>query len=452
MILTDLTRAEREAYESALIASERFPAHLEVTMRDRDEKAIGSLTADTDTERAEFRQSAGVLDGQIDVDWTEDVTHHLPSLVVSDPKGKLTFDKDAPAQGALHIANFISIRHLLWVPDLEREISCPLFWGSVTKFSHEGTTVSIEAMGKESLALQPHVLWTTVKLHKGMLITDAIKRLMREMGERRFDFPKIGRKLHKDMTIARAQEAWRVCTKLANSIDKMLYYDGLGRLRLRNYPEDPTITFTDDPETSCLLTHPSLSYDFDRVRNVVEVMGAKPEKGRKRIRAVARAHPSHPLSPEKLARNGQPRFLVETIENDIAVRSRTKTIEVKNKKGKKVEREKVVWESAIKKRKRARQIALKRLNSLLKSLLDSEYEVLPHYHLEVMDVVRVRSNTAGSFTHPLKVYSLPLKAGPGQSVGRNKKLTFASKRHRVRATGGQEFRSTSKAQQHRSAG
>lgn len=415
MILDQLSRAERQAYETALQATE-IETKIEVTIRDRDEKAIGSLTAEPDWEKATYRGIPGVIEGQIDVDMSADVTHQC-SLTVTDPKGKLEFDPDTPAQSGLFVDKFVSVRHLLKVGDEYH--ACPVFWGSVTKFDRQGSEVSIEGMGKEALALEPCLVWATVKLHKGMLVTEAIKKVMRAQGERRFDLPNVQRKLHRDITVARGSEAWRVASRLANSIDMQLFYDGAGRCRLRRWSDDPTLVFR---EGETLLTHPSISYDFDRVRNVVEVLGSKPERNVPRIRAVAYAPRSHPLSAHKLARNGEPRWLVERVENNLA--ARTKTVKTK-RKGKEREEEKVIQESVVKSRKRAREIAARRLDNLLNSFIDASYEVLVHPHLEVGDTVGVRS-TYGDFTHRLKTYSLPLGIGAGQSVGFNKRLRMGA--------------------------
>jgi hypothetical protein len=435
-MILNVTSAERDAYEAALTATE-IEARLDVTIRDRDEKPIGSLTADTNWERANYRGVPGVYDGQVDADWEADVTHQA-KLTVSDPALRLDFNQDSPAAGALFVDKMVSIEHLLWVPDFARWQPCGIFWGPITRFRHAGYRVEIEAMGKEMLALDPHVLWRTIPLQRGMLVTEAIKRLMRAMGERRFDFPHIRRKLHKNMTVGKREEVWKVCTRLANSIDCMLFYDGAGRLRLRRHPEDPAFEFHDG-EDGTLLEHPALTYDIDRVRNIVEVLGAKPEKGIRRIRAEARAHPSHPLSPEKLARNGEPRKMVQTIENNLAPRTRTVSVVVMRKgKKKKIEKEVAIWESAVRNRKRAKQIAERQLNNLLRAFVDAEYSVLVHPHTELLDVARVRSSTAGTFSHRLKAYSLPLRAGPGQPIGLTRQIRYKPKgKHRTRVTGGQ---------------
>jgi hypothetical protein len=133
----------------------------------------------------------------------------------------------------------------VWVEELEEWVSTGVMWGPITRFSRQGTEVTIEAHSKEGLGLAPNLLWKTIKLHKGMYVTDAIKKLLRENGETRFSLPDLNRRLHKDIIAARHTEPWRMAKRLSNSIDRQLYYDGRGRVCMRQWPDEPKLVMAD---------------------------------------------------------------------------------------------------------------------------------------------------------------------------------------------------------------
>jgi len=242
VILRDLRRSEVKAYEDAL-AGNAISMRLHVTLRNADEKPIGSLTADGDWERALTRGIPGVIDAQVDVDSAADVTHQF-RCTVTDPLGQLVFDKDNPGKG-LFPDRLVSAEHSLWVEDLDDWIDAPVFWGPISRFERTGHEVSIEAWGKESLALAPNLLWKTMKLNDGDKVVDAIKKLLKAKGERRFDFPDFERKLSKDIWLGPRTEPWKRAKRMAASCNAQLFYGGDGYCRMRKWPDDPVAVLTD---------------------------------------------------------------------------------------------------------------------------------------------------------------------------------------------------------------
>jgi hypothetical protein len=230
----DLTAAERKAYQIAL--SQSHPMRVTVRVLDQDEQEIGSLTA----------PESDILEGSVNVDVAATVSRQL-QLTILDEKGKLIWDRNNPAETALFADKFIAVERGDWVEELERWVDVPVFWGPVTRFEREHPVVRIEAMGKEYLLQPPQVLFHTITVKKGTKIVEAIKKLTRAMGERRFDLPELdNRKVKEELSVSKHADVWARCKKLAKSIDRQLYYDGRGRLRMRKHPENPVFTFKQD--------------------------------------------------------------------------------------------------------------------------------------------------------------------------------------------------------------
>ncbi len=244
MILQSLNTAQLKEYTAALTAPV-IEMRVSVTILDGNEKPIGSLTADTNWERSVYRGLPGVIEGQVDVDDTADVTHQC-RLSISDPLKRIDFDPESPGSGALFPNKFLAVEHVLWVESMSQWIASPVFWGPIAHFEREGSQIDMEALGKESLALAPCLLWETIKLAKGTSATDAIKQLLRPMGEARFYLPEIPyKRLAKDINVGSRTEPWPVVKQIAASINMQVFYDGLGRVRLRGWRDDPILTIHD---------------------------------------------------------------------------------------------------------------------------------------------------------------------------------------------------------------
>lgn len=377
MIDLDLTVKERRAYDRALASSHL--SRLRVWMLDQDEKRIGGLTA----------AASQVLDGAVQFAWPAPRQLHLRLV---DRAGRLEIERDHPSRAAIWPDRFVAVKLGTFVADLDRWVDCPVFWGPITSGRREGPVVEIEALGKDVLGLAPHLLWKNITVEKSTEVTEAIRKLMRAKGERRFDFPELDKRLNKERSYGRQAEAMKSSRKLARSINRQLFYDGRGRLRLRRAPERVSFTFRGG-EGGTLLTPPAVSYDFAEARNVVEVLGAKPEKAKERVRAVASAPRHHPLSKWAMARNDEPRPMVEVVEND-----------------------------AIKRRERAEEVAERTLDNRLRASISVELEALVRPDLEELDVVAC-SYDGERYEFPMRSWTLPLPVAP-MAVGFNRRVGF----------------------------
>ena len=237
-----LTKAQKDLYTGAL-AADSISIRINITLLNNNEKEIGSLSADNDYEKAVTKDIPGVVSGQVDMDMEAEIERQL-QITLYDPQQKLSFDKTNPF-APLYMDRHVSAEHLTWVEALDEWVNSGVMWGPITRFSRTGAEVTIEAHSKEALGLAPNLLWTTIKLHKGMYVTDAIKKLLRQNGEQRFSLPDINRKLHKDIIAARHTQPWKLAKRLAASIDRQLYYDGRGRVCLRRWPDEPSLVMAD---------------------------------------------------------------------------------------------------------------------------------------------------------------------------------------------------------------
>ena len=204
-------------------------------------------------------------------------------------------------------------------------------------------------------------------------------------------------------------------------------------------PDAYDVVRKETEELAILLTEPRVTYDFDSVRNTVEVLGALPEAGLKRVRAVAIAPRNHPLSPHNLARNGEPRYLVEVIETGLSVHRRVmpgwadNKLQIKRWRHRESDR---IHGAMVKRKKRAQEIANRRLDEFLRLSVEVETDCLPQPHLELGDLVLLKSKTAGRFEFRYKRGSLPLGSSSGMSIGFNKRLRILKKKRKKTGGGG----------------
>lgn len=371
MLDLGLSVAEHREYHAALRHS--HAARTTVMVLDRDEKPLVDLP---------FL----VTSGAVNVDIHQPVDRSLElELVETDRKFK--FIPDGAADFTMFADNFIRVVREIRVEELDRWVRVPVFTGPITTVSHDGSAVSIAAVGKESLALAPSVAWRPQTYPKGTLVTDVIHDVMYAQGERRFDMPTMDVKTRKRITVGRTSQPWRVASRLALSLDRQLFYDARGKLRLRVWPQARSGFTFKDGTNATILTRPETKIDMTKVRNTVEVLGPKPDGPQKRLRWVAYAPKEHALSPWKLARNGEPRFLVESVELEHVHRM-----------------------------EQVRNQAERRLEELLRADLEVTFDSLPQPHLEPADFVSM--NQDGETTQfKLQTFTIPLVGSDPMSVG-----------------------------------
>jgi hypothetical protein len=312
-----LTAAQDDLFYEALKSSHRI--RILVRIHDRNERVISEIRPD-------------ILSGSVQFDAEADVTRSL-SLEILDPKHQLEFDSTNPGAGALFADNFISVRYGVFVETIGTGtwVDVPVFFGILTLFSRKGPIVTVEAQGKETLGLDPHFVTRQYMLADNQLVRDAIEKVMRQLGERKFKLGMITGKLQKKRSVIPGEQPWRVCTggdkdssgeekpslmsKSAKTSDVAatwyLFYDGTGTLTAKSKNAPAIFTFKHDEH---LVSQPGYDYDVLAFRNHAEVLGGKGKNATRRARGEYSLPAAHPLSPSSLARNGDGRFLSIFIE------------------------------------------------------------------------------------------------------------------------------------------
>lgn len=394
-----LNRHQRDAYADALRTSHRI--RVDLTVRDRDEKPVGSLSAPINR----------MLSGSVDVDATADITRSL-HLTVIDPERKLRFEANSPAHGALYADRFLSARYEVLVEPIEAWVSVPVFWGPISKYERSGGEVTLEAQDKESLLLAPHYATHGYTIPKRTRLDDAIERVARRAGERRFALPRLDHRLARPRPVTARQEPWKVLAggaenregrRIAGLVEKApgnrhVYYNPRGRLAVRRVAKRPSWTFAHGRD---LISHPQVRHDTGEVINCVVVTGAKP-KGKPPAHGRAVLPARHPLSPAKLAWNGVPRERTAFVDTE------------------------------LKTDRACRQRAAEVLDRLAAGGVEATFECLPVPHLEPWDRVRVVTPEM-HFSFHLRKFTLPLTAAdPAMSIGFNRAVKQWKRRRAYR--------------------
>jgi hypothetical protein len=330
--------------------------------------------------------SGKLLDGQVNIDAWGTVTRSC-TLSLLDPDRSMSFDTDSPNESALYLDRMIRILYSVKVPDLQRWIPVPVFTGPVVKMSRADDVISVEAQGKEVLAMGVASKATTFK--RGANKVGVISLLLSDFtGEDRFDFIESSQYLTRDLSVTPRSIPWDLARGVAHSMGLQLFYDGRGTARLRPFPATVLYRFRTG-DFGNVMTSPQITYTMDELKNCVTVIGQPTKMGLTVAPLTYVANPpvNHPLSPWRLGRNGVPRFLRDVIEDT----SITSVAE-------------------------ARILAEATLLRHLTQAVDVTFDSLPVPHLEPGDVCQL---TTPEFSNTFRVgrLSLPLTSGGQMSMG-----------------------------------
>jgi hypothetical protein len=350
--------------------------------------------------------------GAVTVDATATVTRSLAMTFV-DPLRRLGFDAASPSKGAIFADNMVAVRYGVEVDPLGW-IEIPVFWGPITTFERDAASVTIEAQGKEALALDPHFATNGYTLAKGRRVDNAIRDVMDRMGETRYHMPDLPGRLQARRAVLPDDEPWDI-VKFGWASTKKIYhgkgkkrrgkkedveynglvkvaghyypfYNGRGQLAVRRRTRTPMLTFQEGRD---LLTVPTVKFDALAARNHVVVTGAKVTVGKKHVqrRASATLPPGHPLSPYAIGRNGKARYMTEfvdasTIKTQAAAKAAAKGIlDVKSQEG-----------------------------------LELSFDCLPMPFLEELDYITVQTGDY-SIAVPLETFTIPLDGESNMTIG-----------------------------------
>lgn len=373
-----------------------------VQILDKREKVIQSLDV----------PASRMTTGQVTVDATATVTRSLAMTFV-DPLRRLGFDAASPAKGAIFADNMVAVRYCVEVDPLGW-IEIPVFWGPITTFERDAASVTIEAQGKEALALDPHFATQGYTLAKGRRVDNAIRDVMDRVGETRYHLPDLPARLQSRRAILPDDEPWDI-VKFGWASSKKVYhgkgkkrrgqkqdveynglvkvaghyyayYNGRGQLAVRRRVRTPMLTLQEGRD---LVTVPTVKFDALAARNHVVVTGANVTVGKKHVqrRASATLPPGHPLSPYAIGRNGKARYMTEFVDA-----------------------------STIKTQKGCKDAAQSILDTKSTEGLDLSFDCLPFPFLEELDYVTVRTQDY-SLAIPLETFTIPLDGSSNMTVG-----------------------------------
>lgn len=315
-----------------------------------------------------------LIDGQVNMTTTG--VRRTASLTLSDPDGALDFSNSASWSGTSLWANrLIRVRHTVEVPGYGPVTATP-FIGVPSALSRNGSEVQVELHDKSALATRGGRPYT---IRKGTNAVTAIRNIMSYCtGEFRFRLPaKHARRcaVAYSVGLSEAASPWAVASKIArNELGCQLIYSCDGFLTVRRTPSTAVATF------SGVTAEANHSVDFSSAINYVSVRGTK-------VAATRVAAASHSLSPSTLARRGVPRYWPL-----------------------------LVSEAAYKKRN---QVAIRANSELSKGLgvyTETGVSVIPMFHLDVDDLVKVWVNGTTVLVR-LREVSIPLGVGGDMTIG-----------------------------------
>lgn len=383
-----------------------FLAHLLESHRVSVRVSLADLDGNVLTEIQPAATAGSVLH---DLDQFGDVTGPTRRLTMDllDPRNQLGLDASDPSEGALFADRRILVSYDVPVPALGRVVECPVFAGIPTKLQRGQAVVSIEADDVSRQGMGE--AWSPYTIGRGALKVDAIARILsRSAGFTTTRLPASAARLPKAVSLARHSKPWVVAARIAESMDRVLYAAGDGVPTVRRLPDAPVFTFR--PGLGGSLTQPvAATVTLDGFANTIEVLGRKQAAGRSRIRAVATAPRSHPLSPARLAQHGVPYRVVRTVEN-----------------------------GHLRTPQAARRRAESLLGDTLRSRVEATYSVLPLPVFDVGDLVAVVTASGDVVEHRLRTWTLPLSTDGGDMAvgwaGRAPVRADRIRRPRPRAT------------------
>lgn len=344
-----------------------------------------------------------LIDGQVNVDVTADITRSA-SLTLLDPNGSIAFDSDSPSETAMYLNRMIQITYGVKSDLLSEWVDIPIFTGPITALSRDDNQIEVECQGKELLAMG--ACWQVFNRPKGAYVVDVVHDIMASRaGETSFKLPEgVKSRLDKPFSMSRESIPWQAAKKLAQSINRHLFYDGAGVLRMR--PTDlnsPQWTFVSGDDGD-LLTVPALAFSTEEVRNTVIVNGGAPKGDTKSVTVTAQPVDGHPLSPQKLGRNGVDRHLVQVINN-----------------------------SQIRSKAKATEVAQDTLSRLLRQEVEVSFECVPIPLIEEGDCLAVKTDGA-TVEFNAKQFTIPLVAGGSMNMGFLDRNRFGRNKFRTRTT------------------
>jgi hypothetical protein len=292
MLKLGLTGAQHRLFEATLAT------HHEIRPR------INVLNLNNQLRRG---MSPLLIDGQVDVDGHADEASRTATVQLADPDRTMNFDPDAPDDSVIYRNRHMRIFRDVLVPTVGW-VEVPLITGPCTGFNRNGGLVDIEVSSAE-YDWSTRNTWEPLKLHKGTQITDCIKKIIRQRcsGTVKIQIPDLNGKkfrLSKDKTLKRMSHPWQQAKHLAKSIDRQLYVDAYGHIRMRRVSHGKPVFIFRDGEGGMIETDPTRSFGDEDFFNGHLSIGRVLKAAKEPLEAWAFLPRDHPLSPWTLATGG----------------------------------------------------------------------------------------------------------------------------------------------------
>lgn len=342
---------------------------------------------------------AQVQGGQVVVDSeaADDVTSRICDMTFINPSRAL-FEPESATDMPFHRRYAMHVTDCRLITELGRWVECPVFSGPMWDFDRTGAEIRLVGHGWERQAFC--VKWNPETYRKGTKKTDVIKDLLAEAGFTNLGgIPDLPATLPERLTVTKKDLLWPAAVKVAESMDRHLFFNAAGKPRLRRAPDAPAFIFDDRH----LMAEPVIDRDAKGTPNVFEVLGAKPKGPQRRVRAVRELDPSNPNSKESLALHDAAYRVLVTKEN-----------------------------RALKTYAEADAVARRMRDHAERGMTDTQVDVLPFPHFEERDLAAMRDHVGAEhirlnrFTVPLSQEATPLSINsirrPG-GRGRGRGLT-----------------------------
>lgn len=360
-----------------------------------------------------------VIDGQVDCKVDGRVSTRSIALTVFDPRGEVAIDGEDVGDGAFFYDKMIAAAVRFKGPRIGRWVTIPVYCGPITNGGRAGYTAKVTGQGKERLATG--MAWEPIPFTAGTRKIDVIRAALEQTGEdpSRILLPELSSRIPKDISLDRTDNYWAgAVAPTVESANRQGMYDGRGDFRMRGWPDDPKVVFTEGTGGT-ILTDPEVDYNQYAGWNGVWVKGQLKRSG-KRIESIKWLPRNHKCSPWSRMRGGVPFKMAFEVENP-----------------------------KIRTQAEADELAERYLRRLAREIVNVTVDVMPNWLLEPGDVVAFRTLKLGNVEQMLREFSVPLRPGVPMSLGATKILKLHPKK---RGTGAQPARPANTTRRHRTEG
>ena len=335
-------------------------------------------------------------DGQVNFDAYADFHRDLSLTLLS--RSFLSFETGSPTVGINFAQLQVRVLYGVYSDAYPEWVWVPVFTGPITDFSRDEDTVSITAVSKEKLHRKAK--WLAKTYLKGTRMVDIVRDLVWLNGEKDYILPEWTAKVAKPTPINAGTDVWAFLLSCKKTWPKgVMTFDGWGRFKLFALNNSVRWIFKSGPGGD-VKSKPKITYTMsDEFCNACRVIGAIPAKAKSPVVATYVAPASHPMSPQSLSRAGRSQFFGKEIRDDNVTTYA-----------------------------RAAEIAKQTVEEGLVVSTSVEMETLGIPHLELWDLVRIKTDQLDAPFRLMK-FSLSLSTGM-MTVGYNSRISKWKKRRK----------------------